>query len=426
MFQEVGSPILQLLLAACQEAKLPRAALLEGLNFRPEAMGNPGARLDWEDLTLILDRILAAAGNEARFVALMAEGPRLLVPNSQCETLFPDFQTFFVWMVSSLPALLHHNLQTSTRILGSGRILCEHYIPQPYRPCRALALASVGIFRGAPRVFRQPDALVDCSFDGRCGLYRITLPCQSLGPAGSRAQKDEFRIALVEAERAASYLLDGVNHSSWFTRLGQSLLAAPDLMELSSQLQEGLSFFAGCRSGSLWVLDAEGDMVCLRTWGNGTGTPQIRMLTVGTRVIGRVELPAEANLTPEEQQTVQDMLAWASIPIDRLLEAAKKSSAREVNDSFLEGLDLTSRQKEVLFLLVQGLSDKEIAQTVGTSPKTIGHQVGVLLRKGGVSCRTALANLCLTGHSASSVCLAKEALVRPRALPKVDGKVKTG
>jgi DNA-binding CsgD family transcriptional regulator len=172
------------------------------------------------------------------------------------------------------------------------------------------------------------------------------------------------------------------------------MLLSRSLKDLGLMLEEGLRLLAGCSAGSLWVLQVEGEMQCVHAWGSGGET--VHMLTSGTRIIGRAELPPEAALTDSERQIAQEMLAWASIAMDRIQGGARRSEPREIQAAYTDGLALTARQRQVLFLLVQGLSDKEIALAIGTSPKTIGHQVGILLRKGGVTCRTALANQCLT------------------------------
>ena len=65
----------------------------------------------------------------------------------------------------------------------------------------------------------------------------------------------------------------------------------------------------------------------------------------------------------------------------------------------LARLKLTARERQILALLVQGHSDKQIAQALGTSPKTVSHQVGGLLRKSGAGNRTALARLCLADRA---------------------------
>ncbi len=51
---------------------------------------------------------------------------------------------------------------------------------------------------------------------------------------------------------------------------------------------------------------------------------------------------------------------------------------------------LTTREREVLALLRQGLSNKEIAERLYLSPNTVAEYVGRLLRKFDVSRRTEL------------------------------------
>jgi DNA-binding CsgD family transcriptional regulator len=53
--------------------------------------------------------------------------------------------------------------------------------------------------------------------------------------------------------------------------------------------------------------------------------------------------------------------------------------------------DLTAREMEVLALLAQGLTDRQLADSFGLSRRTIGHHVSHILRKLGVPNRTAAA-----------------------------------
>ena len=56
---------------------------------------------------------------------------------------------------------------------------------------------------------------------------------------------------------------------------------------------------------------------------------------------------------------------------------------------------LTSREEQVLRLLVDGLSDKEIAAALSISARTVSNHVSGLLAKLGVTSRTAAATLAL-------------------------------
>jgi DNA-binding NarL/FixJ family response regulator len=52
--------------------------------------------------------------------------------------------------------------------------------------------------------------------------------------------------------------------------------------------------------------------------------------------------------------------------------------------------DITSREREILDLVVQGLSDKEIADRLGLSTRTASNHVASILRKTGLSSRQSL------------------------------------
>ena len=58
-------------------------------------------------------------------------------------------------------------------------------------------------------------------------------------------------------------------------------------------------------------------------------------------------------------------------------------------------MQLTSREQQVLRLLVDGLSDKEIAASLSISARTVSNHVSGLLAKLGVTSRTAAATLAL-------------------------------
>jgi two-component system, NarL family, nitrate/nitrite response regulator NarL len=63
------------------------------------------------------------------------------------------------------------------------------------------------------------------------------------------------------------------------------------------------------------------------------------------------------------------------------LAGAGRRSGGTPND---EGWDLSSREEEVLRLLADGITDREIADRLGISPRTVETHVGNVLRKLGV------------------------------------------
>jgi NarL family two-component system response regulator LiaR len=62
------------------------------------------------------------------------------------------------------------------------------------------------------------------------------------------------------------------------------------------------------------------------------------------------------------------------------------------------GLDLTEREREVLALLIEGLSNTQIAARLGVSSSTIKSHVSNILSKLGVASRTEAVTLALRSH----------------------------
>jgi two-component system, NarL family, response regulator LiaR len=65
------------------------------------------------------------------------------------------------------------------------------------------------------------------------------------------------------------------------------------------------------------------------------------------------------------------------------------------------GLDLTEREREVLALLIEGLSNTQIAGKLGVSSSTIKSHVSNILSKLGVASRTEAVTLALRNHIVS-------------------------
>lgn len=53
-------------------------------------------------------------------------------------------------------------------------------------------------------------------------------------------------------------------------------------------------------------------------------------------------------------------------------------------------MHLSERESQIIELLKRGLTNKQIAQTLGLSPHTVRDYISDMLRRFGVSCRTAL------------------------------------
>ncbi|MDP1544646.1 MAG: response regulator transcription factor [Anaerolineales bacterium] len=77
---------------------------------------------------------------------------------------------------------------------------------------------------------------------------------------------------------------------------------------------------------------------------------------------------------------------------------AAQSLVETANLSPAPGLDLTEREREVLALMVEGLSNTQIAAKLGVSSSTIKSHVSNVLSKLGVASRTEAVSLALRNH----------------------------
>jgi non-specific serine/threonine protein kinase len=80
---------------------------------------------------------------------------------------------------------------------------------------------------------------------------------------------------------------------------------------------------------------------------------------------------------------------------DAVASIAYRADVRRRRPLYPDGARLTSRERQVLQLIVDGLSDKEIASALSISARTVSNHVSGMLAKLGVSSRTAAATMAL-------------------------------
>ncbi len=80
---------------------------------------------------------------------------------------------------------------------------------------------------------------------------------------------------------------------------------------------------------------------------------------------------------------------------------AAQALVETANQPPAPGLDLTEREREVLILMIEGLSNTQIAGRLTVSPSTIKSHVSNILSKLGVSSRTEAVTLALRNHIVS-------------------------
>jgi len=93
----------------------------------------------------------------------------------------------------------------------------------------------------------------------------------------------------------------------------------------------------------------------------------------GLRIAIRIDEPALATRLGEILSQIPELrIAAAGEPSDLILSAA---------DAGDHGFELTPRERDVITLLAEGLSNKAIGQRLGISPDTVKFHVGRLIDK---------------------------------------------
>lgn len=84
------------------------------------------------------------------------------------------------------------------------------------------------------------------------------------------------------------------------------------------------------------------------------------------------------------------------------LSGLRKQKSVEITAPSSQISDLTGRQREILALLLQGKSNKEIARELNISPLTVRNHISVLFRQFGVKRRKDLADVISVQHNLRS------------------------
>ena len=99
----------------------------------------------------------------------------------------------------------------------------------------------------------------------------------------------------------------------------------------------------------------------------------IRDSATGLRLAIRVDEPALAARLAEILSQVRELRIIGTDEVSDLILSASDAGEHE--------LELTSRERDVIALLAEGLSNKAIGQRLGISPDTVKFHVGRLIDK---------------------------------------------
>jgi DNA-binding NarL/FixJ family response regulator len=169
-------------------------------------------------------------------------------------------------------------------------------------------------------------------------------------------------------------------------RLTQSARAALDV--------SGRFLLAVSRQGKIMWATPQAQKLLADNLQNGTGdemvlpAPMLEWLEQAQKGNAGSKTPAMASFPENEQLRLQYMGKLG--PNEFLLRLAKDSSA-SIPAQFSSELGLTTREGEVLSWLSKGKTNRDIAQILGLSPRTVDKHLEQIYAKLGVENRTAAA-----------------------------------
>ena len=128
-------------------------------------------------------------------------------------------------------------------------------------------------------------------------------------------------------------------------------------------------------------------------------TPMLQWLEQAQKGKAGSKTPAMASFPDNEQLRLQYMGKLG--PNEFLLRLAKDSSANTPAE-FSSELGLTTREGEVLSWLSKGKTNRDIAQILGLSPRTVDKHLEQIYAKLGVENRTAAAAIATSASRRNS------------------------
>jgi DNA-binding NarL/FixJ family response regulator len=180
-------------------------------------------------------------------------------------------------------------------------------------------------------------------------------------------------------------------------RLTQSARAALDV--------SGRFLLAVSRQGKIMWATPQAQKLLADNLQNGTGdemvlpAPMLEWLEQAQKGNAGSKTPAMASFPENEQLRLQYMGKLG--PNEFLLRLAKDSSA-SIPAQFSSELGLTTREGEVLSWLSKGKTNRDIAQILGLSPRTVDKHLEQIYAKLGVENRTAAAAIATSASRRNS------------------------
>jgi DNA-binding CsgD family transcriptional regulator len=411
---DVSNRLVSLLAATAQLGGASPSTLFSGLSFTPTTgEEQPDGWVDWDEFAELCDRVEAASRGAEGFEALIYRSVVASPLVRAAASLFASPTEFYLVGTERLVRRLLRPLGLRAELLSDGRLRVEVRTPSGRHAGDGALHALHGCLRTGPRFFGLPDPTVEASFETRRVVFHITLneprrrgPTGPSGPSTGEQLAVTLRGVTRDPQPAHSpppdlaAVLSDQALASEAAEVGQRWMGERNLGGLAELLAEFLSERLCCDRFALWVRPTpEGEDVLVAQRGKPSEPlTWHRPLEADARRIGL--LSADVALQPDGSAAplLEAALPWLgqamrrglrrpSSPLPGILHTVEADL--HCTRWVLEW-GLTPREGETLVLLARGRSNREIAEALGCSPRTVEAHVGRLLWKAGAESRSEL------------------------------------
>jgi DNA-binding CsgD family transcriptional regulator len=402
---EVSSRVILDLIERCRKRGIARATLLEGVADRPE-LHERSARVSWAEFARILDNLLAALGASWELERLAGETVESNRALQVIGGLALSPRQLYVHLCERLARSLYRNLGGRVDPLPDGRIRVEVTIPPGDQDSLPFMHFTQGVFRAFPRLIGEAPAVLEADLTPRRGVFLISPPASRSLPelAGQILAAPISRIFaslrgdqpppttgdLIEAIELA---YDESSMLQMARDVGQQLAGHTDVEQLADVFVETMRTRFCCHHVVLWRVARSGSMELelIRSFDDGpTSTLSTRPLSLSGREIGRVEIDLPSLADETSAPFFNALLPWLAVGLDGCTSSPPTQDRAQTVADAARAWQLTARQRQVLELVLQGSTNREIGIALGASVKTIEVHVSRLLRKSSTSSRASL------------------------------------
>jgi DNA-binding CsgD family transcriptional regulator len=395
---EVSGRVVRALGRTLGERGVDLSRLFAGLSFSLGDIERPGRRAAWDEFAVLMERAEEAVGGPVEFqdlCAAMISRQRSLHVLAGLVVSPRDLYLLSTTICRSAYRILAQRVD----VLADEHIRIECSIPREYRDCPAFFRATTGVLRVLPRFVGARDAVVESEIGVRHAIHHVLPPPSGTVVARfSRALDDSLGrvVGGLDLATIVDLASDGLAVEHFAEHVGQRLAAHVSLEELAEDVLRVASEYLLCHRAALWVRRSNGGPLALvGSFEPGSTAGDVIAcefsLGAGGEAVGRLEIDLPSGNREEQRRLARTLLPWIALgimsstrPEARDADPLARAAARAAE------WKLTPAEQRVLELVLRGLTNHEIGQALGCSPRTAEAHVSRVLRKSGHSSRIAL------------------------------------